>query len=373
LNRFGGAMHWIVTHARFVSWAGILLTIALSGVALTLRPDAKTTENLPDHSAAAQTLAHCDRTMGGIDFVRVVVNWPASMSGDDPAIMRAVERVHEILDEEPLLRHPVSIRSIATTLAPDDANIREQMSVLQLIPPPLLDLLYNAEASRALVTVRLQDLGIAKYRPVFRRLLADLENLKTEFPGFAFEITGEPVVEGRELTQIVYDLAASLGTASVIIFFVMMIAYRSIRIGLISVVPNVLPLAVTAASLVFLGKSLTVTSVCAFTVCIGIAVDDTIHFLTRFLHECQDRGETRKAIEDTFHAVGAAMVTTTLVLVTGFGAVLFSELPTHRTFATMAVCTIVAALLADLVLLPAILAYFYPQRQEKLVDENPAS
>ena len=92
-----------------------------------------------------------------------------------------------------------------------------------------------------------------------------------------------PVVEGQEIFQIVYDLATSLSTAGVVIFLVMSLAYRSLRIGLISIIPNVLPLAVTAMVLLLFGYPLSLTSVCAFVVCVGIAVDDTIHFLTRFL------------------------------------------------------------------------------------------
>ena len=91
-------------------------------------------------------------------------------------------------------------------------------------------------------------------------------------------------------------------------------------------------------------------------------MDDTIHFLTRFLQEKELETSTSVAIKKSFRAVGAALITTTLVLVTGFASVLISELPSHRTFSLMACSTIITALIADLVILPAMLASFYRQR-----------
>jgi predicted RND superfamily exporter protein len=363
LDRFAFLIDFSIRHARAVSCAGILLTVVLSAVSLTLRPDASTHENLPSNSSATQTLAHCDRAFGGIDFARVMVEWPPELDSQSPKILTAVQRAEALIAEEPLLRHPLSIRNFVVALAPSDANVDERMSLLDLVPPPLRRTVYNPSQHRALITVRVQDLGVAKYRAVFKRLEARLDELAEQMPGFRFKLSGLPVVEGQEIFQIVYDLATSLSTAGVVIFLVMSLAYRSLRIGLISIIPNVLPLAVTAMVLLLFGYPLSLTSVCAFVVCVGIAVDDTIHFLTRFLSECESGLSTSDALKTTFHAVGAALITTTLVLLTGFGSVQLSELPTHRLFSMMACCTIGAALVADLVILPAMLAWLYPRRR----------
>ena len=86
------------------------------------------------------------------------------------------------------------------------------------------------------------------------------------------------------------------------------------------------------------------------TVCLGIAVDDMIHFLTRFQ---QSRHlPLREAIRSTYLGVGTAPVTTTVILVLGFGTTMTSELPDHRMFASMACATIAAALAGDPIFLP---------------------
>ena len=169
----------------------------------------------------------------------------------------------------------------------------------------------------------------------------------------------------KNLYQIVIDLTASLGSAAFIIFGSLALAYKSLRIGLISIVPNIFPLAVTGTWLVWRNESLELTSVCAFTVCMGIVVDDTIHFLSRFDEERRTAKNRHEAIRKAFGNVGVAMVMTTVVLVAGFGTVAFSDSRDHHIFASMGAITIAAALFGDLVMLPAMLACFAEKTDEE--------
>ena len=149
-------------------------------------------------------------------------------------------------------------------------------------------------------------------------------------------LEGDAIWRWRNLYQIVVDLASSLGTAAVIIFVVLGMAYRSVRIGLISIFPNVFPLAVTGTWLVLNGYNLELVSVCPFTVCLGIAVDDTIHFLSRYEEERQKTDDRQAAIRQAFTGVGVSLVMTTVVLVAGFSTVAFCDSRDHHIFATMA-------------------------------------
>jgi predicted RND superfamily exporter protein len=146
--------------------------------------------------------------------------------------------------------------------------------------------------------------------------------------------------------------------AGVVIVLVIAIAFRSLRLGLISIIPNVLPLAAAAALRATMDVSLDIASACSFAICLGIAVDDTIHFMTRFQHECAGGHDAPTAIRRTFVTVGTALVMTTVVMVAGFASVMTSQLPTHTLFAAMAITTIGIALPADLFILPAILCCF---------------
>ncbi len=212
--------------------------------------------------------------------------------------------------------------------------------------------------------MRVEDLGIAKYQPVFERVSSRFKELDTKHEGFTFHLTGEPVRRSDALYTIVMDLVKSLGTASVIIFIVLTLVYRSLRLGLLTVIPNMFPLMFTGAVLAFTGQPLNVAAVCSFTVCLGIAVDDTIHFLTRYQIERQAGKGVEESLRTSFTMVGTVLVTTTLILVSGFSTVLFSDLAGHRAFALMAVCTIAAALVGDLLFLPAMLNWFRGKEKE---------
>ena len=161
-----------------------------------------------------------------------------------------------------------------------------------------------------------------------------------------------------------------LGAASLILLVTIALVYRSVRFGLITVIPNMFPLVATGALLVGLGKFLDLSAVCAFTVCLGIAVDDTIHFMSRFQFERPGRSVT-EAVRRTYYCVGTPMVTTTVIMVAGFSTVLASDLPMQRTFASMACMTLGSALVGDLVFLPALLASFVPQSADSAASLPP--
>ena len=152
----------------------------------------------------------------------------------------AVSKSTTSCEEKPLIGHPLSIRNLLAAL-PGEGGPDERMSMLELLPPPLKRAFYTPEHRSATVSFRVQDLGIATYGPVFERVEAGLQQITVEHPEFRFELMGSAVRRWRNLFQIVMDLASSLGSAAVIIFGVLGLAYRSLRIGLISIIPNVFP------------------------------------------------------------------------------------------------------------------------------------
>jgi predicted RND superfamily exporter protein len=357
LSRIGSVVAFVLPRSRLISLFGIGSTLALCLVSFTLRPDERNANALPQASEAASALAHMDQAMGGLEFSRVEISWSDAVASDAPEVLEVVREVDDLLHGEPLIGHPLSIRNLIDSL-PGEGDAADRISLLELLPPPLKRAFYTPEYRTATVTFRVQDLGIAKYGPVFERLQQGLAAIHERHPHFSLLLSGSAVWRWENLYQIVVDLAASLGTAAVIIFLVLTVAYRSVRIGLISIIPNVFPLAVTGSFLVVSGEALEIVSVCAFTVCLGIAVDDTIHFLTRFQEERQKTDDRHLAIQRAFTGVGTALVMTTVILVAGFSTVLLSDSRDHRLFASMGGLTIATALVGDLILLPALLARF---------------
>jgi hypothetical protein len=214
------------------------------------------------------------------------------------------------------------------------------------------------EYRRATVQFRVQDLGIAQYGPVFTRIESRLAEISRRHPQFTLALEGDAVWRWRNVYQIVTDLTLSLGTASLVIWLVLTVFYRSIRIGLISIVPNLFPLVATGAMLYLTGQYLELPTVCVFTICVGIAVDDTIHFLTRYEEEAAAGGSQEKVIERAFTGVGSALLMTTIVLVTGMLTAVFGDARDARLFGIMGSITLTSALFADIFFLPALLKRF---------------
>ena len=361
LNRIGGLVELVLARPTFFSLAGIVITLAFFLTSLTLRPDERNANALPSRSEAAIALRQMDAAMGGLEFGYVDVYWTSEVSADSSEVLDVIRQIDQVMRAEPLIGHPLSIRNLLDAL-PGDGDSADRMSMLDLLPPPLKRAFYTPEEGHARISFRVQDLGIARYGPIFEKIETELLAIQTAHPGFELSLSGSAVRRWRNLYQIVVDLAASLGTATLIIFVVLAFVYRSVRIGLISIIPNMFPLATTGAYLVFTGQALELVSVCAFTVCLGIAVDDTIHFLTRFEEERKRTDSEHEAIRRAFTGVGTALIMTTVIVVAGFSTVLFSDSRDHRIFATMGTLTIATALFGDLVFLPALLARFAKKR-----------
>jgi predicted RND superfamily exporter protein len=364
LTRLSGLIDLVLRAPRLIAFSGIALTVVLLGVSLTLRPDQRRANSLPENSEAYLAMMEMDKALGGLEFSEVEIEWSPNVADDSPEILKTIAEVDDLLKSEPMIGYPLSIRNLVDSL-PGEGPAEERMSMIELLPPPLKRAFYTPERRRGVVTFRVQDLGIAQFDPVFNRITNGLKDIESRHPEFKTKLQGDAIWRWRNLYQIVIDLAASLGSASVIIFLTLTLAYRSLRIGLVSIIPNAFPLVVTGTWLVWRKESLELTSVCAFTVCLGIVVDDTIHFLSRFDEERRTAKNRDEAIRKAFGNAGVAMVMTTAVLVAGFGTVAFSDSRDHHIFASMGAITIAAALFGDLVFLPAMLACFADKTDEE--------
>ena len=218
----------------------------------------------------------------------------------------------------------------------------------------------------ARIMMRLRDIGSANMKELFGKLQAELEQ---ELPAdIRFRLTGDAWLHAVCMDVFVRDLFWSLVTASVVIFLLITILFRSIRTGLISAIPNLFPLIMTVAWMKWRGYELTAGNVIVFAIGLGIAVDDTIHFLSRFRDE-QMNHSVPKALDRTMASSGKAIVLTTVLVVSGLSVLVFSQfLPTVR-FAELTAVTMLTALPGDLLLLPAMLS-FLGSRPRKLREDR---
>jgi len=360
----------MIGHRKAVTCLGLLVTGVLALSAWQLKPDTIFTETIPKNREASETLDRVDEKFGGALVAIVHLEWPETMPLQDgeeseegvvnevrvdyAKVVEVLKKVRDIVDEHDELSHPMSMLNLIQSMP---ASMSTQ-NALNAFPVDVRNRFLRMTPRRAILVSRIKNIGAAKHEPVYREIEGRLNELEEELPGFQLRLTGMPVVSARNIKQMIGDLQRSLTLAAVVIFFVITIAFRSPRLGAISVLPNVFPLVVTSAVLVIAGQPLQLPTVIVFTICLGIAVDDTIHLITRFRQELSLSGDVEVALRRSGRSVGTALVTSTLVLLAGFGSLMFAEVPATLLFATYTSIGIAAALVGDLIFLPAMLACF---------------
>ncbi len=155
--------------------------------------------------------------------------------------------------------------------------------------------------------------------------------------------------------KVVSTFFSSMAMALVLVSILLLLVYKDPFISFLSMFPNVIPLLFGGALMQLLDKPIDIGTSIVSTVCLGIAVDDTIHFVSSFK---QYRGQglsPKRAITETFLVTGKALVVTTILLVMGFGAFVFADFVPNRNFGILCSMILALALLTDLLFLPALL------------------
>ncbi|MCB9554866.1 MAG: MMPL family transporter [Deltaproteobacteria bacterium] len=219
--------------------------------------------------------------------------------------------------------------------------------------PPLM--LYGYKRGRVLVNLR--DIGAKRYLAIAaamqhqaRRLLAPL--------GVEAVVTGTSKAAYRGIDQLVHSLLFSLGWAVVLIALVLIAAFRSWRIGLVSLIPNAMPLLAGVLFMALFRMRLDPTTAMTFTIALGIAVDDTIHFISRYRTECRAGHSPQRAVERTMRTAGRAMLITSAVLILGFSVTLSSTFVTSQRFGVLSCVIFFVAIVTDLTVTPACMQLF---------------
>ncbi|MCF8059887.1 MAG: MMPL family transporter [Bacteriovoracaceae bacterium] len=193
----------------------------------------------------------------------------------------------------------------------------------------------------------------------------ELEKMGREM-GLNIEATGKFYLFQRMMDYVVLTFVKSITMAMLLVALLMILIFKSFKIGLISLVPNVLPLVLGGAIMVIGKVDLNIGSALVFSVCLGIAVDDTIHFLSNY-YRLKKEGMPEKDIMGTiFTYTGSALVVTTVILASGFGIYYFGDFVPNENFGMLCALVLTGALLIDMFFLPALLMWLAERRVKRL-------
>ena len=238
-----------------------------------------------------------------------------------------------------------------------ERGVSDMFTMFESASPDQLRRLTTVDLKKTIMMIRVQWLAAEEYGPLTRHVLEGAEEF---VDGLAdIKLTGSAYSSFVVVERLVTDLVTSFGTALVVITFMMMFLLREVKLGLISMIPNLLPIALVMGFMGVAGIPIDLNNLLFGSIAIGIAVDDTIHFLHQFKVHQDAHGDVDDAIHHAFQHAGRAMVSTSVILVCGFMVMVASELSSSHMFAVLVSMSVVYALFSDLIIAPALLRTFY--------------
>lgn len=348
--------------ATTVGIAALLITA--TGLIGALRLDVENSfiNYFRDSTQVHRALAFIDQQFGGTTPVDVVITVPPPDNSDLIMTAEFVQRLQSLqaqlgaqagtgktlsmVNFTELARYmndgkPLTEFELTAVYRLLDASVREG----------LVAGLYNTDTGRVRLSMRVQDTTPELNRADY---VAELRT-KIEAAGIApadYELVGLFMLYQDLLAKLFESQILTLGVVLAALLLAFLVIFRSLRVALIAIVPNIISIAVVLGTMGWLGIALDFMTITIAAVAMGIAVDDTIHYVHRYLKECDGDGD---AVVNTHRSVGYALLYTSLIIALGFGLLGFSDFIPSVLFGLLTALAMLTALLADLTVLPALL------------------
>jgi predicted RND superfamily exporter protein len=360
MDGLGHLVGWIVdrvVHRPFLTTAIAVASFALLGWAyLQLEPRYRLADQVPDREQALGATARIDQKLTGANPVHVMIEWKSGASLYSPGPMDVIAKAHQVLEKEAGLGNVWSLESLRRWLqAAGDDRPETVKRYVGYLPEHLVRRFIAKEGDAVLVTGRLPDVDSSRILPVVEKIDRALDGVRKAHPDFRISVTGLPAIAARNSARMIGQLNEALPLCVAFAALLLAIAFRSVFVGIVSLLPGLYPVVASGAILWALGGGLEFASVVALLVVFGLAIDALIHFFNRLRLEERKEPRADLAIRNARVLVGPAIILTTLVLAFGLGVTVFSDLPSLRMFGFVCGTTLVASLLADLVFLPGLI------------------
>ncbi|MFV0367941.1 MAG: efflux RND transporter permease subunit [Hyphomicrobiaceae bacterium] len=351
-----GVSQWPV----FFSGLGVV-AVVLTGLAYTqLVPMYRLADQVPDKEQALAGTAKLDQKLTGANPVHVMITFGPEHNLYDDDTLKVIAEAHDILQHRAGLGNVWSLESLRRWLAEAGETGTDTLKSYVKVLPEHLTRRFLAEDEHAvLVTARMPDIDASKILPVVEEIDKALAPVRAAHPGYEIAVTGLPAIAARNSAKLIDELNWGLIGDMFVIFIFLGLALRSWLAGLACILPSLFPIFATGTLLYLTGQGLQFASIIAITVAFSLAIDSTIHFLNRYhleemrLKEGSGAEHTRQSLIRTMHHIGPAIILTTIVLALGLGVTILSDLPSLRQFGELTAVCLFAALIGQLIILPA--------------------
>lgn len=358
-----------VTLANFdTRWRSQIIAVALILIPINLwfashiRTGTEFIQAFGEHSQVRQDFEAINRTFNGANLVTIYVDTHVNDALTDPVQIRPLEDLEEWLRKQPevgsvvsyidhlkLLNQALNQNDPAYFAVPSSAAAVKQLLVFG--GGDAIQHLIDPRFRSAVITVRINVDGSIAIGDFLARLDQQLALLPQPLQA---QTTGSSVIATHAVSAIARGHLASVLIATLVIWMLLSVMFTSLRAGFIATLPNLVPVSVYFGTLGLLHISLNPTTSLIACIVLGIAVNDTVHFLARFNADAREQGGEAGAIRSALSAVLRPITLATMALCLGFIAFTGSELRNEVQFGALAAWTLFCAWIADMTLTPAL-------------------
>ena len=328
--------------------------------------------NLPIGAPITEDFIFFEEAFAGYRPMEIGVFAQGDYKAQDFEVLQEMDKVEQYLKTFPTIKSVNSITTLyksvnqvnnsnkmsAYVLPDSERSFKKAEKMLRRLPDDTANILVSKNGDKARITTRILDIGADSVHQLGVQI--DKWIAANTNPNIAtFKRTGTGIILDKNALYARQSLLEGLGFAIIIVSCIMALLFKNWRMVFISLVPNILPLLIAGGLLGFLDIALEAGVAILFAIVFGIAVDDTIHFLSKF-KLVRDKGHSvEEAIHITFLETGKAICLTSVVLFFGFLVMLFSVNPASVTVGTMISVTLFTALISDLLLIPVLIRNFF--------------
>jgi predicted RND superfamily exporter protein len=365
---------------------GLVLSVfaglfALCSYGMTLiRIDSNMTELTKEGSAIRVAYETVDENMAGAMSMVIMVDTHTSDGLYNPRLMQAMDQLQNRIETRysdqvtrtnslaNIVKDTYQIMSDddpAYYRVPDDAQMISQLLYLfNSANPEDRRALVSDDYSRSHISLNIYNAGSYQYQRFFEEISQEIDEvfgpLESEFPELEVYLTGSMALLMRMADEVANSQFSSFTFAIAVISVIMIITLGSFQGGIMAMIPNMIPALLGFGLMGLLGIALDTDTLLIAPLIIGIAVDDTIHFMTHYRVELIRTGSISESLVSTIRDVGQAVMFTTMVLGLGFALLSFSDYLGMAKMGFFGSAAIFVALLCDLFLIPAMIIIFKP-------------
>ena len=365
LNKFS---IWVQTYRLIFAFSALaIIVISLFGIS-KLTVETNLLEYFKKKSPVYQDSQFIDDRLGGVSTLEISFQAKNPDAILEPDNLNKIERVANFLEQQAIVSKTTSINDFLKEM--NKAFHNDDRSSYMLPESKALAaqylLLYDGDDIENFIDENRQWTTLSARITAHNSKIIDRHIKKLrEFLGseikssdLDIKITGKTLLANRLVKGIVDSQVQSLAVAFMLIFALLFFIFRSVFLGFISIIPNALPILFNLGLMGFAGIPLNSATAIISAVALGIAVDDTIHFIHQYQREKSLNLSVKEAIHQTIIIKGAPIITTSLILMGGFGILLFGSFVPTIQFGFLSALIMLFALLCDLIILPVSLLAF---------------